>query len=110
MLNVFLTGSVSFVITFFAIPVIIRIAEEKKLFDVPNDRKLHKNPTASLGGVGIFSGFFLAGLLSISLINNQDFQYYFAAALVVFILGLKDDIIALSASKKFIGQLIAAGL
>ena len=110
MLNVFLTGSVSFVITFLAIPVIIRIAEEKKLFDVPDDRKLHKNPIASLGGVGIFSGFFLAALLSISLNSNQEFQYYFAAGLVVFILGLKDDIIALSASKKFIGQLIAAGI
>ena len=110
MLNVLLTGSVSFVITFFAIPAIIRIAEEKKLFDVPNDRKLHKNPIASLGGVGIFSGFFLASLVSISLNTNQEFQYFFAAGLVVFILGLKDDIIALSASKKFIGQLIATGI
>ena len=110
MLNVLLTGSVSFVVTFFAIPAIIRIAEEKKLFDVPDDRKLHKNPIASLGGVGIFSGFFLASLISISLNTNPEFQYYFAAGLVVFILGLKDDIIALSASKKFIGQLIAAGI
>src|SRR5215203_4282373 len=110
MLNVLLTGSVSFLITFLAIPVIIRIAEEKKLFDIPNDRKLHKNPIASLGGIGIFSGFFLAALLSISINANHEFQYYFAAALVVFILGLEDDIIALSASKKFIGQLIAAGI
>ena len=62
MLDVLLTGSVSFVITFLAIPVIIRIAEEKKLYDVPNDRKLHKNPIASLGGVGMFSGFFLAAM------------------------------------------------
>ena len=110
MLNVLLTGCVSFFITFLAIPAIIRIAEEKKLFDVPNDRKLHKNPVSSLGGLGIFSGFFLAALLSISLNGNQEFQYYLAAALVIFILGLKDDIIALSASKKFIGQLIAAAI
>ena len=110
MLDVLLTGSASFVITFLAIPVIIRIAEEKKLFDIPDGRKLHKNPIASLGGVGIFSGFFLAALLSISLNANHEFQYYFAAALVIFILGLKDDIIALSPTKKFIGQLIAAGI
>lgn len=110
MLDVLLTGSVSFLVTFLAIPVIIRIAEQKKLFDLPNDRKVHKSPVASLGGVGIFSGFFLAALLSISLHSNHEFQYYFAAALVIFILGLKDDIVNLSASKKFIGQLIAAGI
>src|SRR5215213_8935746 len=105
MLDVLLTGSVSFVITFLAIPVIMRIAEEKQLFDIPDNRKLHKKPIASLGGVGIFSGFFFAALLSISHKINPEFQYYFAAALVVFILGLKDDIIVLSATKKFIGQL-----
>jgi UDP-N-acetylmuramyl pentapeptide phosphotransferase/UDP-N-acetylglucosamine-1-phosphate transferase len=56
MLDVLLTGSVSFFITFLAIPVIIKIADEKKLFDIPDGRKLHKNPIASLGGVGIFAG------------------------------------------------------
>jgi UDP-GlcNAc:undecaprenyl-phosphate/decaprenyl-phosphate GlcNAc-1-phosphate transferase len=110
MLDVLLTGSVSFVITFLAIPVIIKIAEEKKLFDIPDGRKLHKTPIASLGGVGIFLGFFLAALLSISHKINPEFQYFFAAALVVFILGLKDDIIVLSATKKFIGQLTAAAI
>ena len=110
MLDVLLTGSVSFVITFLAIPVIIRIAEEKKLFDIPDDRKLHKKPIASLGGIGIFSGFILACLLSISNNLNPEFQYYFASAMVVFFLGLKDDIIVLSATKKFIGQLTAAAI
>jgi UDP-GlcNAc:undecaprenyl-phosphate/decaprenyl-phosphate GlcNAc-1-phosphate transferase len=110
MLNVLLTGSVSFVITFLAIPAIIRIAKEKQLFDIPDNRKLHKRPIASLGGVGIFSGFFLAALLSISLKITPEFQYYFAAALVIFILGLKDDIIVLSPTKKFIGQLTAAAI
>src|SRR5215204_2616968 len=110
MLNVFLTGSVSFVITFLSIPVIIRIAEEKKLFDIPDDRKLHKNPIASLGGVGIFSGFFMAAMLSVSLNVNPEFQYYLAAALVIFILGLKDDIVVLTPTKKFLGQLTAAAI
>jgi UDP-GlcNAc:undecaprenyl-phosphate/decaprenyl-phosphate GlcNAc-1-phosphate transferase len=110
MLDVLLTGSVSFVITFLAIPVIIKIAEEKQLFDIPDGRKLHKAPTASLGGIGIFLGFFLAALLSISHKINPEFQYFFAAAMVVFILGLKDDIIILSATKKFIGQLTAAAI
>jgi len=110
MFDVFLTGSVAFIITFLAIPVVLQIAEQKKLFDVPDERKIHARPVASLGGVGIFGGFLLAALLSISEYSNPEFQYFFAAALVIFFLGLKDDLIVLSAFKKIIGQLIAASI
>jgi len=110
MLDVLLTGSVSFIITFLAIPIVLQIAEEKKLFDVPDERKIHKVPVPSLGGVGIFGGFLLASLLSISAFQNPEFQYFFAASIVIFFIGLKDDLIVLSASKKFIGQVIAASI
>jgi UDP-GlcNAc:undecaprenyl-phosphate/decaprenyl-phosphate GlcNAc-1-phosphate transferase len=110
MLNVLLTASVSFVITFLAIPVIIRIAEQKKLYDLPDARKLHTKPISSLGGVGIYVGFFLASLLSIQLPANPEFQYFFAAATVIFFVGMKDDIIILTAMKKFLGQVAAAAI
>ena len=110
MLDLLLTGSVSFIITFLAIPIVLQIAEEKKLFDVPDERKIHKVPVPSLGGVGIFGGFLLASLLSISAFKNPEFQYFFAASIVIFFIGLKDDLIVLSASKKFIGQVIAASI
>jgi UDP-N-acetylmuramyl pentapeptide phosphotransferase/UDP-N-acetylglucosamine-1-phosphate transferase len=41
---------------------------------------------------------------------NIELQYFVAACIVIFFLGLKDDILVLSAAKKFIGQLIAAGI
>lgn len=110
MLNVILTGSFAFLITFLSIPVIIRVADQKKLFDLPDARKLHTKPIASLGGVGIFGGFFIASLLTISTAQNPDFQYFFAAATVIFFLGLKDDIMILSPLKKFLGQVIAAAI
>jgi UDP-N-acetylmuramyl pentapeptide phosphotransferase/UDP-N-acetylglucosamine-1-phosphate transferase len=110
MLDVLLTGSVSFIVTFLAIPIVLQIAEEKKLFDLPDERKIHKIPVPSLGGVGIFGGFLLAALLSISAQKNPEFQYFFAASIVIFFIGLKDDIIVLSATKKFIGQVIAASI
>ena len=109
MFNVLLTGSVSFIITFLTIPAIIKIADEKNLYDLPDARKLHKKPIASLGGVGIFLGFFLASLLSVSN-ANPEFQYFFAASTIIFFLGLKDDILVLSATKKFIGQVAAAAI
>jgi UDP-GlcNAc:undecaprenyl-phosphate GlcNAc-1-phosphate transferase len=110
MLDVLLTASVSFIISFLAIPVVLQIAELKKLYDVPDERKVHTHAVASLGGVGIFGGFLLASLLSIQGRENPEFQYFFAAALVIFFLGLKDDLVVLSASKKFIGQMIAASI
>lgn len=110
MLDVLLTASVSFIISFLAIPVVLQIAEQKKLYDIPDERKVHTRPVASLGGVGIFGGFLLASLLSIQGQLNGEFQYFFAAALVIFFLGLKDDLMVLSASKKFVGQVIAASI
>ena len=110
MLDILLTSSVSFIISFLAIPVVLQIAEQKKLFDVPDERKVHTLPVASLGGVGIFGGFLLASLLSIQGYINPEFQYFFAAAIVIFFLGLKDDLMVLSATKKFIGQMIAASI
>ncbi|MBK7562609.1 MAG: undecaprenyl/decaprenyl-phosphate alpha-N-acetylglucosaminyl 1-phosphate transferase [Chitinophagaceae bacterium] len=71
---------------------------------------MHTRLVASLGGIGIFGGFLLASLLSIQGYLNPEFQYFFAAAIVIFFLGLKDDIMILSATKKFIGQLIAASI
>ncbi|MGN6438921.1 MAG: glycosyltransferase family 4 protein [Agriterribacter sp.] len=105
---VLLATILAFMITYAAIPVIINVADIKKLYDVPNARKIHANPIPSLGGLGIFAGFIVSCLLTISLTNSQGFQYYFAAALVIFFLGLKDDILILTPMKKFIGQIVAA--
>lgn len=113
MLNVFdvlLSVAISFTITFLAIPVIITVAERKKLFDIPDERKVHQTPIPSLGGMGIFVGFMLACLLAIQFKNSSEFQYFLAAAIVIFFLGLKDDILVLSPIKKFIGQVLAAFL
>ena len=110
MFDVLLSVAVSFTITFLAIPVIIAVAEQKKLFDVPDERKIHQTPIPSLGGLGIFAGFLLASFITVQLQYAPEFQYFFAAALVIFFLGLKDDILVISAIKKFIGQVLAAFL
>lgn len=110
MLNVLLTAAVAFVISFLAIPAIMRVASEKKLYDLPDARKLHTKPIASLGGVGIFLGFFLATLLTISGKAGAEYPYFFASAIVIFFLGLKDDILILSPTKKFLGQMAAAAI
>lgn len=101
---------IAFLITFLAIPVIIRVALEKKLVDVPDARKVHKTPIPSLGGIGIYAGFLVAMLLTWPnhLADLIYLQYITAACCVVFFLGMKDDIMDIGPLKKFIGQLIAA--
>jgi len=119
--NILLSAALAFIISFFAIPVIIQIAKDKKLFDEPDERKVHKTVIPTLGGLGIFAGFIMAFLLGTPAGISTDIQYIAAASIVifflglkddilVFFLGLKDDILVISASKKFIGQLIAAGI
>jgi UDP-GlcNAc:undecaprenyl-phosphate/decaprenyl-phosphate GlcNAc-1-phosphate transferase len=111
MFDILLSIAISFTITFLAIPVIIFVAENKKLFDIPDaNRKLHIAPVPSLGGLGIFAGFVLSSMVMIPFQEAPDFQYFFAAALVIFFLGLKDDILDISAINKFIGQVLAAFL
>jgi UDP-N-acetylmuramyl pentapeptide phosphotransferase/UDP-N-acetylglucosamine-1-phosphate transferase len=110
--QIIIGGIVSFLVTFYAIPITIKIAKAKKLYDEPDDkRKLHKMPIPSLGGVGIFGGFALALLLTGSFWEGSpEFQYFMGAFLIIFFVGLKDDILNLSALKKFAGQLIVAGI
>ena len=112
MQQIIIGGILAFIVTLLVIPVIILVAKKKKLYDVPDDkRKLHKQPIPSLGGLGMFIGFILSLLLTINFAKDApEFQFYIAAFLLIFFLGIKDDIMIISPAKKFTGQLIAAGI
>jgi UDP-GlcNAc:undecaprenyl-phosphate GlcNAc-1-phosphate transferase len=98
---------VSFIVTYVSIPVIIRIARIKKLVDVPDARKIHKTPIPSLGGFGIFAGFLLALLVSVPFTHASGLQYFVAAAFIIYLVGLKDDVIIITPLAKLLGQLAA---
>ena len=100
---------VAFFISFYLLPVLIHLANKKNLVDIPDERKIHTDPIPRFGGIGIFGGFLFSLLLNAS-INNQfiEFQYLLAAFLIIFFLGVGDDIMVLSPFKKFIGQLVAS--
>ena len=107
---VLLASFVSFVVAFTSIPVVITIADAKKLFDIPGERKIHYTPVPSLGGVGIFAALLISVSTMISFAEAPMMQYFIAAAVIIFFLGLKDDILLISPMKKFAGQFIAAFL
>jgi UDP-GlcNAc:undecaprenyl-phosphate GlcNAc-1-phosphate transferase len=102
---------IAYVITFFLMPFIIRIARINKLFDLPDERKTHTYPVSSLGGVGIISGLAISLLLvSDFKLEDAEFQYYLASFFIIFIIGVIDDIFVLRAWKKLLGQLLVASL
>jgi UDP-GlcNAc:undecaprenyl-phosphate/decaprenyl-phosphate GlcNAc-1-phosphate transferase len=108
--NIILSGGLAFLITFFSIPVIIEVAKDKKLFDVPGGRKVHHAVIPTLGGLGIFAGFIIATLIGVPPSEASVLQYFIAAIMIIFFMGIKDDILILTATKKFVGQLIAAAI
>ncbi len=105
-------GSVlSFIVCFYAIPVIITVANRKKLYDIPDERKIHTTPISSLGGLGIFIGFMMGLLLAANNVASiSGFQYFIASFMVIFFFGIKDDILVLSPLKKVIGQILVASI
>lgn len=108
--NIIFSSGLAFLITFFSIPVIIEVAKDKKLFDLPGERKVHNAVIPTLGGLGIFAGFIFATLMGVPPSDASVLQYFMAAIMIIFFMGIKDDILILTATKKFIGQLIAAGI
>ncbi len=109
----FLAVLVSFYITFRALPVIIKVAKEKKLIDSPGRRKIHKEPVPSLGGIAIFVGFLLTGCLfwpGSQVVNAYELASVVAACLVIFFLGVKDDTVGVGPTNKFLLQIFAAGI
>lgn len=100
----------AFVITYFAIPSIIDIAEKKKLFDEPNQRSSHTINTPSLGGIGIFAGSFFAIVFWTPFQAFGNLQYILCGFIIVFLVGAKDDFLPMDPLKKMIAQLLAAAI
>ena len=53
-------------LTLYTIPVIVRVAHKKKLYDMPNGRTTHKTPTPRLGGVAVFLSVLVTAMLLIN--------------------------------------------
>lgn len=111
---VFLT---SFFVVLLSTPSLIKVALLKRLFDEPGDeRKLHTKRIPTVGGIMIFAGtmFSFALWLPIEAIHDyielysaiKNFKYIIATILILFFVGIKDDIIGTAPVKKLIAHVI----
>lgn len=97
----------AFTLTYLAIPAIIQVAKEKMLYDRPNERSAHREPTPSLGGIAIFAGV-ICGIILWTPVNTfSQLQYVLAALVLIFLIGIQDDLMPLSPTKKLLGQILA---
>ncbi|HEX8326963.1 MAG TPA: MraY family glycosyltransferase [Hymenobacter sp.] len=95
-------------VSLFAVPSIIYIAHLKNMLDTPNGRTVHQSLTPRLGGVAVFAGFMSALTIFAPLQNGV--KELLAGCIILFFVGLKDDLVGMSVSKKFVGQLLATGI
>ena len=99
----------AYVISYISMPAIIRVAELKELIDSPDgQRKLHKRFVPTMGGVGIFAAFIISYSVWGQVVSLGSFPFFIAALLILFLMGVRDDIVELTPFKKFVIQLIAS--
>lgn len=104
------------IFNFYAIPVIIRIARAKKLYDVPDERKNHASKVPTLGGLGIYAAITTASLIFINTCGMNgggvvssltSLPPIIAGFTIIFFIGMKDDLLNISAWKKLIAEFMA---
>lgn len=98
----------AYVISYIAMPAVIRVAKLKNLIDSPDGiRKLQGSVVPTLGGVGIISAFIISYSVWGQVVSIQSFPYFIAALFILFLLGIRDDIVQLTPFKKLAVQLVA---
>ncbi|MBL7831802.1 MAG: undecaprenyl/decaprenyl-phosphate alpha-N-acetylglucosaminyl 1-phosphate transferase [Saprospiraceae bacterium] len=108
MFDVILSFITAFTLTYFAIPSIINVAKVKNLCDEPGERTSHSRSIPTLGGVAIFAGVLFSIIFWTPFSDFGELQYILCSFVIIFLIGVKDDIISLSPTKKFLGQLFAS--
>lgn len=100
---------VNLILVCYSIKKIIYISHKKHLFDEPSEsRKIHLTRTPNLGGVAIFASMMFSSCLFLTYSDVPQLNYIIFASLILFILGITDDLVGVKPTKKIIAQLAVA--
>src|SRR5690606_15135171 len=113
---VFMTA---FVVVLYSTPALIKVAVLKRLIDTPSEeRKIHKRSVPTIGGIIIYAGTLFAYALWYDVENSDffdkifqsvnEFKLIIATSLILFFVGVKDDIIGTAPVKKLFAHIIVA--
>lgn len=100
----------AFAITLIVIPPLIALIRRYHLFDLPNKRKEHSLPIPTMGGIAIMAGLMTALFLWFPFSSSMPQIAFFFSLVVLFALGIMDDLKDLSARYKLFMQFALATL
>jgi UDP-GlcNAc:undecaprenyl-phosphate GlcNAc-1-phosphate transferase len=119
MLELILVYLTSLGVALYATPALIRVAILKRLTDTPvEERKIHKRSVPTVGGIIIYAATMFSyalwykigdGALYDEIYKSvEEFKLIIATSLLLFFVGVKDDIIGTAAVKKLFAHILVA--
>lgn len=130
--SILLLGFITaFFVVLFTMPSLIKVARMKHLVDEPSEaRKLHARSVPTIGGIIIFASIIFSYALyfpthwSLKFTDvdqardvfksfrdaTTDFKYVLAAMVLLFFIGVKDDIVGFSPVKKLLGHFVVGAI
>lgn len=104
------------------IPKILLVAFRKKLFDVPDERKIHTCAVPRLGGIAFKPVIFISIALTLGISlslghieiievlerNAKTLAYSYCAIMMLYLVGMADDLIGVKYRAKFVIQIICS--
>ena len=85
--------------------ILCKVSIPKRMYDYPNKRKVHLNPTPKVGGIIIFSSLLVSSLL-FGLLVDKVYNYYITLCVAFFLCGLLDDAFDWNYKKKLLAQIL----
>lgn len=101
------------------IPALLKFCKKKNLYDIPSVRKVHKSLIPRLGGISFMPSMIISSFLVMFFLqtdaNNKivisTWTYGFLICLlIIYSVGIVDDLIGLDAKVKFTIQIVAASI
>ncbi|WP_018675063.1 glycosyltransferase family 4 protein [Riemerella columbina] len=96
-------------LSFYAIPTILKISKRKNLMDEPGIRSSHQRKVPNLGGIALFYSIGICTpIFAYELFDT--YKFLFPTLVILFYIGVMDDIIIMRAYKKLFAQILVAAL
>ena len=97
---------VAFIVTTFVFPYVLLFARKHNIVDNPDARKLQRVPVPVMGGTTVFIGFLISMMIGYLIEPDPRMIIILALLFVMYLLGLWDDIRDISASFRFLMELV----
>ena len=109
-IGLLIAAVLGFVVNQFFSKKALIIAKRKELFAEVNHRSSHSTPIPAFGGISLFVVFVCAALIMLGIGSSHSIGFVVLSAFILFMSGLKDDLMGTSARTKLLVQLGTACL